>query len=161
MQRRAKSSLYFVNFILSSLYFVNFILPSRYFVKSGFVKFYFVNSVFCQLLFCQVCILSTFILSTLILSSTCLSTMFCQLEFCQTLRSHWTQWFIFIKPIYATTFHTSPIVLLVLVWIGGQFGTQDNLAPRTIWHRHEKGTIWHQECKRGQFGTQDNLAPRV
>merc|ERR1711954_557070 len=59
----------------------------------------------------------------------------------------------------------------------GQFGTADNLAPRTIWHR----TIWHRECKadnlaprtiwhrsvkwtiwhRGQFGTADNLAPRT
>ena len=28
----------------------------------------------------------------------------------------------------------------------GQFGTMDNLAPWTIWHR-------------GQFGTMDNLAP--
>ena len=37
----------------------------------------------------------------------------------------------------------------------------DNLAPRTIWHRHEKRTIWHRHEKRtiwhrnekGQFGT--------
>ena len=63
------------------------------------------------------------------------------------------------------------------IWHRGQFGTADNLAPRTIWHR----TIWHRECKadnlaprtiwhrsvkwtiwhRGQFGTVDNLAPRT
>ena len=30
---------------------------------------------------------------------------------------------------------------------------QDNLAPRTIWHRGQFGT--------GQFGTADNLAPRT
>ena len=33
----------------------------------------------------------------------------------------------------------------------GQFGTksvkEDNLAPRTIWHRHEKRTIWHRNEK--------------
>ena len=40
----------------------------------------------------------------------------------------------------------------------GQFGTTDNLAPRTIWHRNEKRTIWHRNVKTdnlapGQFGT--------
>ena len=32
----------------------------------------------------------------------------------------------------------------------------DNLAPRTIWHRGQFGTV----MKNGQFGTADNLAPQ-
>merc|ERR1719420_2221172 len=62
---------------------------------------------------------------------------------------------------------------VVTMMILGQFGTADNLAPRTIWHPDNLApscktdnlaprTIWHRHvktdnlappCKNGQFGT--------
>ena len=40
----------------------------------------------------------------------------------------------------------------------GQFGTKDNLAPRTIWHRHEKRTIWHRNGKGTIWHHNENIA---